>query len=321
MKHDNDTEWLHNPLKDDNTLYYRRRDGIIVEHMVRSATHDMNHNHFHPEYEIFLLLHGKRQIFYENHPYLLEEGNVALINSGRVHRTVPVLDDVHAYYERIILYINKEKIEGYDRLFPELEFGRFFQQHEGIYLLSSEERQQIMKMFETIMRELNGEQDRSRTLVDLTIINFFINFWRTKRPKSCFTEKSEQQQRKGRHSIAYKASEYILEHFCEDIPLEKLARYFSVSESYLSRSFKDAIGVGIREYINILRIRKAQEMLEESDYSVSQIAEAVGFDNPSYFGRVFQNHLAVSPSQYRKEIFAGRSADKPAGRGCLQAGV
>lgn len=301
MKKDNDTSWLHTPMQNDNTLYYHRRGGIAVEHMVRPAAYNMRCNHFHPQYEIYLLLHGKRQIIYENQAYFLEEGNLALIDSGRIHMTLSLPDSSNLYYERIILYINKEKIDEYDRIFPELKMGSYFKQHEGIYTLSSEERNQIMQMFEIIEQELDGEQDKSRILIDLAIIRFFINFWRLNKPAALSPGRFERQS-KGKFSIAHEVSEYISAHFCEQIPLEKLAKKFGVSESYLSRSFKDVVGVGIREYVNILRIRKAQEMLDDSKLSVLEIAEAVGFDSANYFGRVFQNHLAISPSQYRKEL-------------------
>lgn len=309
MQYNNDTEWLHNPLKNDTTLYYRRRDGIAVEHMVRPAAYEMHHNHFHPEYEVYFLMHGSRQIHFENRPYLLEEGGLALIDSGRVHMTLSAPDDATDYYERIILYINKEKIDEYDRIFPELKMGSFFRQHEGIYALSPDERKQTAQMFDAVMRELDGDQIISRTLIDLTIIHFFINFWRINRPETYFREKLEQQK-KDRNSIAHEVSEYISEHFCEHIPLKKLAEKFGVSESHLSRSFKNVLGVGIREYVNILRIRKAQELLEDSRLSVSEIAKEVGFDSASYFGQVFLTHLAVSPSQYRKGLSAGRTAER-----------
>ena len=295
------TKWLHNPMESDNTIYYRRRDGVAVEHMLRPGAYDMRRNHFHPEYEIYLLLHGNRQVYYDNRPYLLNEGNLALIDSSRIHMTCPAPDDTDKYYERIILYLDREKVEEYDRLFPEMEIGRFFQEHDGIYILSSVERQQIMNMFETVMRELDGGQRRSKTLIDLTILRFFIDFWRLNRPVAYHMDETERQK-KGKFAIAHNVSEYISAHFCEEIPLEKLAEEFSVSESYLSRSFKDAVGVGIREYVNILRTRKAQQMLEETKLSVSEIAQAVGFDSASYFGQVFQKHLAISPSQYRKDL-------------------
>lgn len=293
--------WLHNPLEGDNMLYYRRRNGITVEHMLRSAAYQMEHNHVHPEYELTLLMHGKRQMLIGGRSYTMEEGTLVLIDSNQIHMNIAVEGDPNAYYERIILYISKEKVEQYDSIFPELEMGSFFQQYEGAYVLSPEERQRTIQMFDTIKQELDGVQKKSQTLIDLAIIEFFITFWRSRRP-AVYLAGEQDQQKKGRFSAAHDISEYIQAHFCEQIRLEDLAERFSISESYLSRSFKDVIGVGITEYINILRVRKSQELLENTKLSIAEIARAVGFESASYFGRVFQKHFEIPPSQYRKDL-------------------
>lgn len=301
MKKEKHSEWLHNPLENDGILYYRRRNGIAVEHMVRPAAYQMQVNHVHPEYELNLLIHGKRQLLFDNRSYVIEEGTLVLVDSNRIHMTGAVEGDGDGCYERIILYIGREKMEEYDRAFPELEMSGFFRQYDGVYALSPEERQRVMRMFEALMEELDGEQGKSQTLIDLIIIQFFIRFWRANRPAAYLTG-GQSRQKKGKSSVVHDVSEYISAHFCEQITLEDLAERFFISESYLSRSFKDIIGVGITEYINILRIRKSRELLEDSRLSVSEISQAVGFESASYFGRVFQKHLALSPSQYRKDI-------------------
>ena len=294
--------WLHNPQENDNMLYYRRRNGITVEHMLRPASYQMQHNHVHPEYELNLLMHGRRHMFVGNRSYIMEEGTLVLVDSNRIHMANAVEGDPNAYYERIILYISKEKVEQYDSIFPELEMGSFFRQYDGIYVLSPGERQRIMQMFDTVRQELDSGQEKSQTLIDLAIIEFFISFWRWSKRPIAFPAGEQDRQKKGKPSAAHDVSEYILAHFCEQIRLEELAERFSISESYLSRSFKDVIGVGITEYINILRVRKSQELLENSKLSIAEIAQAVGFESASYFGRVFQKHFEIPPSQYRKDL-------------------
>ena len=301
MNKEKHTMWLHNPQESDKTLYYRRKNGIAVEHMLRSAGYQMQRSHVHPEYELNLLMHGRRQLFFDNRSYIIEEGTLVLVDSNRFHMTNAVEGDPNAYYERIILYIGKEKVDEYDRIFPELEMGSFFQQHDGVYVLSPGERQSAMHMFETVKQELDSEQGKSQTLIDLIIVKFFISFWRSRRP-AAYRAGERDRQKKGKSAVAHDVSEYILAHFCEQIRLEDLAERFSISESYLSRSFKDVMGFGITEYVNILRIRRSQELLEDSKLSIAEIAQAVGFESASYFGRVFHKHLAILPSQYRKDF-------------------
>lgn len=84
--------------------------------------------------------------------------------------------------------------------------------------------------------------------------------------------------------------------------MDQLANRFFISKYYLSRSFREVTGFGIREYVNILRVQKAQSMLQETNLSVSEIAETLGFDSITYFERIFKRHLAVSPVQFRRDI-------------------
>lgn len=303
MKRTMETRWLHNPLPRDQTIYYGQRDGVSVEHMLRPSSFDMRCNHFHSEYEIYLLLRGKRRLFFGNRSYLMEAGTLALIDSNRIHMTCSVPDDPDSHYERVILYLRKEKVDEFDQCFPELEMGAFFQQHNGIFVLSPEDQGRTMEMFRTLVRELDGQQGKSRTLIDLEIIRFFIQFWRGNRPVSYLTD-GQRPYEKGKFATVYAVSDYISVHFREPLTLEGLAKEFYVSKSYLSRSFKEVVGFGFREYVNILRIQLAQEMLGDSDLSISEISESVGFESVSYFGQVFQKHLAISPSQYRKDILS-----------------
>lgn len=301
MKRTMETKWLHNPLPRDQTLYYGLKDGVSVEHMVRPSSFDMRCNHFHSEYEIYLLLRGKRRLFFGNRSYLMEAGTLALIDSNRIHMTCSVPDDSDNHYERIILYLRKEKVEEYDQSFPELEMGSFLEQHNGIFVLSPEEQKRTLDMFETVMQELDSQQGKRQTLVDLEIMRFFVQFWRRNRPANYLIDEQKSRE-KGKYATVYAVSDYISAHFQEEITLERLAEEFYVSKSYLSRSFKEVVGFGFKEYVNILRIRLAQEMLEDSNLTISEISEMVGFDTASYFGQVFQKHLAISPSQYRRDF-------------------
>lgn len=301
MKRTMETKWLHNPLQYDQTLYYRLKEGVSVEHMVRPSSFDMRCNHFHSEYEIYLLLRGERRLFFGNRSYLMEAGTLALIDSNRIHMTCSVPNDPDNEYERIILYLRKEKVEEYDQAFPELEMGSFLQQHNGIYVLSPQEQKRTMDMFQSVMQELDSQEGKCRTLIDLEIIRFFIQFWRVNRPVNYLIDEQRSRE-KGKYATVYAAADYISAHFQEQITLERLAEEFYVSKSYLSRSFKEVVGFGFREYVNILRIRLAQEMLEDSNLTISEISETVGFETASYFGRVFQKHLAISPSQYRRDF-------------------
>ena len=85
-----------------------------------------------------------------------------------------------------------------------------------------------------------------------------------------------------------------------------MARKVHITPSRLSHLFKDELGLTIIEYLTDIRITAAKQMLENSDLMVKQIAEKVGYQEASYFTRVFKKNTGVSPAEYRpvfEELF------------------
>lgn len=93
---------------------------------------------------------------------------------------------------------------------------------------------------------------------------------------------------------------YCAEHFTEDITVSTLADALFISESYVSKLFSRNLKCSFREYINGLRVQKAQQLLEKSNLRIGQILSACGFQNQSTFNRIFRDHTGTSPRQYRK---------------------
>lgn len=94
--------------------------------------------------------------------------------------------------------------------------------------------------------------------------------------------------------------EYIEEHYCEKIYIEKLADMITVSPDYFTKMFKDSIGKTPIEYINGLRVNEAMRRLAETEESMADIADDIGFCNPNYFHKIFKQYMNVSPLAYRK---------------------
>jgi len=94
--------------------------------------------------------------------------------------------------------------------------------------------------------------------------------------------------------------EYLQEHYNQDLTLDDVARKVHISPSHLSRLFKDELGMTIIDYLTDIRIAAAKQMLENSDLMVKEIAEKVGYQEASYFTRVFKKNTGVSPAEYRR---------------------
>lgn len=102
--------------------------------------------------------------------------------------------------------------------------------------------------------------------------------------------------------IALSALNYVRDHFTDStISLNKVAETFHISQSYLTKIFKQKTGYTFTDYLNNLRILTAANLItqEEKSYTMSQISEMVGYSSPHYFSRAFKNYIGVSPNKYR----------------------
>ncbi len=102
--------------------------------------------------------------------------------------------------------------------------------------------------------------------------------------------------------IALSALNYVRDNFTDStISLNKVAEIFHISQSYLTKIFKQKTGYTFTDYLNNLRILMAANLLTQEDinYTISQISEMVGYSSPHYFSRAFKNYTGVAPNRYR----------------------
>lgn len=94
--------------------------------------------------------------------------------------------------------------------------------------------------------------------------------------------------------------EYISKNYQENLDLAEAAKEFNFNYYYLSGYFNQHVAEGFSGYLNKLRIQKACELLRETDLTIAQISQEVGYSDQSYFCRVFKKMTLNSPSSWRK---------------------
>jgi AraC-like DNA-binding protein/ligand-binding sensor protein len=105
-----------------------------------------------------------------------------------------------------------------------------------------------------------------------------------------------------RHASALrKAERFIWENYTRKISLQEIAGASGLSAPYFSTIFKEEMGENLSTYLNRLRVEKAATMLTESDLSLSEIAGACGFEDQSWFSKIFKNFIGMSPGKYREQ--------------------
>lgn len=98
---------------------------------------------------------------------------------------------------------------------------------------------------------------------------------------------------------------YINTHYDEKLTLKELSKQFYFNRNYLCLLFKKHLNTSFSEYILQIRMKKAKELLETTDMSISDIADKTGYKDYSYFNKSFTEYYKTTPGMYKKQISAG----------------
>lgn len=104
------------------------------------------------------------------------------------------------------------------------------------------------------------------------------------------------------NQIFNKIVEYINYNYQENIELKECAEKYHTSPNYIARMFKKYYGISFITYLNSLRIKKAQELLRNTDLSIKEIAYKVGYNNLNYFYKIFKRNMEATPKDFKNGI-------------------
>lgn len=104
-------------------------------------------------------------------------------------------------------------------------------------------------------------------------------------------------------TLVEKGIAYLKKHYSRNITLEELCAALGVSKSYFCYLFKKETGQNIWTYLTAVRLERAKELLRTTNEKTYAIAYQVGYDNPSYFSKLFKKQIGVTPNDYRRNPF------------------
>jgi len=109
-------------------------------------------------------------------------------------------------------------------------------------------------------------------------------------------------------------TQYIEQNYQKDLYLESIADEVGLSAKYISRLFKDVTGTSITDYIGLVRISKAKELLLHTDLKVNEIADRIGIYSRTTFLRLFKKYEGLTPSEYRNALLENRGRNAEGGQ-------
>ncbi|WP_105616524.1 AraC family transcriptional regulator [Vallitalea okinawensis] len=285
-----------------DTIFFKEKlhHSFITENLffdldfhIRKELKNMEYQHFHPYYEIFIFLDGECNFIVNGSSYRLNTYDFVLIDRYQLHKS----NYLSKKNKRLLLSFNKDYLS----------------------FAFNSQLQWILTIFQKPIPVLRFNNPEKRVIIDL--INEFYTYSRKKDPameimyqntllKLLYTIKKYidnnvyTNEDIEKDTITKKIEDltiYIHNHYCDKITLNSLSEKFFISPHYLSRKFKEYTHFSVTEYIQLTRVKKSCHLLLETNYKIIKIAELCGFGSLSQFNRVFAEKVGMSPTKYRNQ--------------------
>jgi transcriptional regulator GlxA family with amidase domain len=114
------------------------------------------------------------------------------------------------------------------------------------------------------------------------------------------------RNRQADDAVIAKCQEWIAQHYDKDSPVATMARLSGLAERSFKRRFARATGMSPMEYVHTLRLEESKHTLETTDLPIEAVANEAGYEDASFFGRLFRRKVGLTPAQYRKRFRALR---------------
>lgn len=233
--------------------------------------------HYHPHYELYYMKDGNCRYFIDDRSFDVEAGDLVFIPRGIVHRA-----NYTTCHSRLLINFTEEYIpEGVMEKFP-----------ESRYLFRSKEiNRYVEEIFSKIEKEYTHPDEYTKSLLKCHTAALFYLVLR---------HPGNLEEATTGNELIDGIVKYIKQNYMTDIRLSQVAKMKSVSPEHLSRTFKASTGLGFNEYVTLLRLGKAEELIKtQPDMTISEIAYECGFNDGNYFSYKFKKMYGISPIKAR----------------------
>jgi AraC-like DNA-binding protein len=254
--------------------------------------------HWHKEMEFIYINSGKGELYLDLNFYEVEEGDFILIKKGAIHY---VIGDRVCILKYQAMVFDLDLLQNPLLDFCQLNFIEPILKDElhliPIIKKDNKGYEDILDCFNKITnsyyRKGFGFQLEIKGLFFLIFFKIFSNGYAEKASENIPQKNMKLDKIK-------EVISYIQTHYNEAISIKKLAEIAEYSEYHFIRFFKLQTGRTCVEFINLLRVEKAANLLVTTKNSVTDIAYDVGFGDVSYFIKIFKKYFKVSPREFRK---------------------
>lgn len=241
---------------------------------------------WHENLEIEVCIGGSGYVLIDGKKYTFSKGDIIVVNSNAIHNTGTTSDLVYS-----CVIIDNEFCKELDINPSLLQFETRF---KNDYIL-----EQFSKLAETYR---SNDDICRKAKMEINIINILIEL-RERHTVAVDASVEDMSFKKVRQLI-----KFIRENYSQKLSLDQISKYLLTDKYTLSREFKRLTKQTIVEYINRYRCQKALEFIEAGE-NVSNAAIICGFNNMSFFTKIFKRYVGVLPSEIKKNKFTASLTD------------
>lgn len=246
--------------------------------------------HWHDEFEIIYLEKGTASFSVDGREYVLSPHQFLFVNCGSIHSGKSI-DSPESY--AIVFNLNMLCSEE-----PDICKTKYLQPVEmrklsvPNFIDDSFLGDQIFSLIKVWQQKTYGYELYVKSIL-LAVFYYLFN-------KGYVTASNYDREFNLKLEKIKAALDYININYSNPISTEELSKVANLSKYYFCRLFKEITHLSPIDYINKFRIEKALELMKNTNLSISEIAFEVGFNNVSYFIKVFKEHMGLTPLQYKK---------------------
>lgn len=265
---------------------------LLGEDWIREYGREIKYLHFHNLMEVGYCHWGTGEVILGQEHLCYSPGNI-LIVPPRLPHTTNSEKGTKSYWEW--MYMDLEKIiaelNRYDPLFQKKMLKRI--QKAG-YLLAGEGNPGLSRLILGVMEEARQRKPYYKDCISGLLRACLAEFLRLS------DDEERIMRKKTPRAVVSGALDYVADHYMHEIKISNLAEASSMSESHFRRVFEESMNMKPVDYINLIRIQCACELLKRTEKSMEEVAVASGFCSISSFNRNFKKVLTVSPYQWKR---------------------
>lgn len=234
--------------------------------------------------EISIIYHGESEYLIREKKKKIRAGDILIYNSGVVHDE---LSSQNAQVGNYFFAIGDLNVPGLrpNALIPDGKTP-VFHVRQGF--------DRITALCEQMLRDVERTDEWSAVSTHYAMLALLEIIWRV------IHQNEHKDEQGGGAPLGQRIKAYIDQHYTEALSLESIGRAMRLSESYISHVFKDMMGYSPMQYVMRRRLGEAQTLLIATDYSITKIAQMVGYDSQSHFNQRFSQYVGISPGRFRR---------------------